>query len=85
MKFAILAKPGLSTFVKTYDAFVEQGGTREKWGEQWTVIDAVDVFTARKEAIRRSGFAGLYCAGCGHEAPHDCYCKQPENSGEATP
>lgn len=71
--FAIFAKPGGSTFVKDFYFFVKQGGLQQEWGVDWVIIEAKTMELARVEAVRRSGFSGLYCAKCGYE-DIDCRC-----------
>jgi hypothetical protein len=70
--FAIIANPGAPTFVKEFQFFIDQGGLRQPWGKNWVVVHADDMDDARVEAIRRSGFAGLYCRVCGRDTAGSC-------------
>ena len=70
--YAILAPPGGSTFVKEFAFYVAQGGLREKWGTNWIIIHAESLEGSRVEAIRRSGFSGLYCRVCGRDKGEAC-------------
>lgn len=70
--FAIIARPGTSTFVKEFQFFIDQGGLRQPWGKSWLIVHAEDMDGARVEAIRRSGFAGLYCRVCGKDTAEAC-------------
>jgi len=79
--FAINAPPGGSTFVKEFQFYVDQGGLRQAWGKSWIIVHANDMDGARVEAIRRSGFAGLYCRVCGKDTSQVC---EHVLSGEAS-
>lgn len=70
--FAINAPRGGSTFVKEFQFYIDQGGLRQAWGKNWIIVHADDMDGARVEAIRRSGFAGLYCRVCGKDTAEVC-------------
>jgi hypothetical protein len=76
-KFAILvSKVSGHTFVKDYDFFVSQGGTRDEWGKNWEIVEAPTLEAARVIAIKRPGAVpGLHCPKCGHDAASRHCCR----------
>jgi hypothetical protein len=73
-KFAVLVGPSGSIFVKAYDFFAYQGGLKESWGKNWTIVETESMGMARVYAMnnltgRRDA---LFCSICGEENHGPC-------------